>query len=212
MGGLLLWILRKHKWQLIIYAALITAFTGAMAAATPETQPKALALAFMSSLQAGTLGNAAISLTPLCLNDEDIGLALGLIGTSRAVFSAIGQAIFIAILNSEVSNNIPKYVVPAAIQAGLPSPEIPALIQGLSTGNLTGITDITPSITAASEISYKIAYAHSFKVVYLSSIAFGICAVAAAFLVPDLEKNFTTNVARRLHDKKNGETPKLEYG
>jgi hypothetical protein len=88
------------------------------------------------------------------------------------------------------------------MQAALPSSEVPALIQGLSSGNMTGVPDLSPSITTAAKAAYKEAYSQSFKVVYLSSIAFGACAIVAAFYAPNLEERFTRIVARRLIDKR----------
>ena len=186
---------------MIAYTAILTTFTGAMAATTPYTEGMALAFTLLASLQAGTLGNASLSLTPLCLDEKDIGIALGLVGTSRAVFSAIGQAVFVAVLNSGLRTNIPKYVVPAAIQAGLPTSDALALLQGLAEGNLTAVPDTTPRIIAAAVAANKEAYSQSFKMVFLSSIAFGVCALVSALLIPNLEEKFTGVVARKLRGK-----------
>jgi hypothetical protein len=189
-AGFLLKSLGKQRWQLIVYIMMLTASTGAMAATTPMTESLALGPVFYAAIGVGLIGNAALSLTPFCLDPADIGIALALVGSSRAVFSAIGQANFSAILANKLTVNIPKYDMPAATGAGLPAADLPAVIAGLGTGNFTGVPGVTSGFIAAARAAYVEAYSQSFKVVYLSTIAFSACALIAALFVPDLDEAF----------------------
>lgn len=201
LGSWLCQPLGKHKWQLIICSCAMTGLIGAMAAATPDTQAFATAMTTLGSVAVGYIELVVLTTAPLCLAPEDLGLATGVGGTVRAGCGAIATAIYVTILNNKVATNVPKYVGPAAVEAGLPKSSLPSLYKGLSSGNLTAVPDLTPKIQSAAGYAYKVAYGKSFQVVYLASLAFGVLSIATSILTPNLEKQFNTDVARKLHGK-----------
>lgn len=201
VGAIMCKPLGKHKWQLIIGSAAMTAFIGALAAGDQTTRSLGIAFTLLGSFFVGYIELVVLTTAPMCLAPEDIGLATGVGGACRAGAGAVATAIYVTILNNKLSPNIAKYVVPAAENAGLPESSIPSLVKGLASGNLTAVPGINQAITSASKASYKVAYSQSFKVVYLTSIAFGLLSVAAAILTPNLENRFNDEVARKLHGK-----------
>ena len=56
----------------------------------------------------------------------------------------------------------------------------------------------TPAVLAAIAAPTKQAFQESFKVVFLATIAFSACLLAASVISPDMEKYMTGEVARRL--------------
>ncbi|CAK7198490.1 hypothetical protein SEUCBS139899_001151 [Sporothrix eucalyptigena] len=199
--GVFVRILGKHKLQMIISVSLLTAFTGAMAATTPTTPGMAVTFIFLASVCLGYVENVALTIGPFCLEQADLGLALGLLGATRSTLATTAQAIFETILSNKLITNIPKYVIPAVLDAGLPQSSVDALLAGLSAGNMTGVPDITPAIEAAATEGNKQAYSHSFQIVYLAAVAFGCCGIMAALNAPNSESKFTNIVPRKLHGK-----------
>lgn len=91
--------------------------------------------------------------------------------------------------------------MPAVANAGLPLASIPAFLEELGAGNAAGaakIQGVTPAILEVAAVSFKEAYARSFKVVYLATIAFGGLSFIASFFVPDIDDKLTSDVIRRL--------------
>ncbi|EXJ83952.1 hypothetical protein A1O3_04619 [Capronia epimyces CBS 606.96] len=200
-GALLCHPLGKHKWQLIVGSVAMTGFIGGLAAADSSTRALATAMTTLGSFAVGYVELVVLTTAPLCLPQEDLGLATGVAGAFRSASGAIATAIYATILNNKLTTNISKYVRPAALDAGLPASELPKLITALGTGNFTAVPDLTPGIGAAASIAYKIAYSQSFKTVYLASLAFGGLSTLSAIATPNMEKYFNTVVARRLHGK-----------
>jgi hypothetical protein len=200
-GGFLCRPITKQKWQLVVFASAMTAFIGAVAAADPSRRSLGVAMTLLGSFCVGYIEIVIITTAPLCLAPEDIGLATGVGGACRAGSGAVATAIYVTILNNMLAKNVPKYVAPAALDAGLPKSSLPALLTGLSSGNFTAVPSLTPSIETVARAAYKTANSESYKVVYLASIAFGLLAIAFSFLTPNLETQFSDSVARKLHGK-----------
>lgn len=154
----------------------------------------------------GWIEVVAFTVGPSCLKPEDLGIANGILGPGRGTLSSVAQAVFATILDNKLITNIPKYVIPAALDAGLPEASSAALLEGPETGNFTGVPSATAAVIAAAVDGNRKAYEASFKVVFLASIAFGLFGLCAAFFVPNVDSKFTAGISRRLHGSKlNGE-------
>ncbi|KAI9812933.1 MAG: hypothetical protein M1827_004451 [Pycnora praestabilis] len=201
IGGLCCENLGHQKWQLVVAACMMTGFIGGLSASTADTIHMSTALVTLGSMAVGFMECSAFTTAPLCLEPEDIGLASGVLGSVRSALSTIATSIYVTILTNELGKNIPKYVVPAAIEAGLPESSVKDLIAGFTSGTFASVIDVTPDIIAKATVAYKEAYSKSFYVVYLATIAFGACAIVAALCSPNVESKFSMAVARRLHGK-----------
>lgn len=190
-----------HKWQMVVAAICMTAFVGGMAAATQHTRSLAVAMIIMGSIPVGYIELMALTTAPLCLDADDIGLASGVLGSTRSALATVATSVYVAILSNKQATNIPKYVGPAAISAGLPQSSVPALLSALQSNNFTSVVDVTPQIISAAGAALQEADSKSFQVVFLSSLAFGGCAIIAALNTPNLEDKFNNEVAKRLHGK-----------
>lgn len=199
--GVFIKSLGKQKWQLVFTVAALTAFTGGMAAATSSTRALAIAFTLLASIMLGYLENVAFTIAPFCLPQKDIGLALGLLGCMRSSIATIAEAVFVCVLDNKLAVNIPKYVVPAAEQAGLPASSIADLISALSTGVFTGVKGVNSKVIAAAEAANVVAYSESFKVVYLAAIAWGCVGIIAALNAQNSDRFFTEEIARKLHGR-----------
>jgi hypothetical protein len=62
-------------------------------------------------------------------------------------------------------------------------------------GVFASVPGITPAIEQAAAHAYKEAYAHAFKMVFYSSIPFGVIAIACACLIKDSSQYLTNHTA-----------------
>jgi hypothetical protein len=92
---------------------------------------------------------------------------------------------------------LPKYVAGAAIQAGLPIAEAETFVGALlqAPNMLATLPGITPAIITAGTKGAQLAYAESLRYVWWTSISFGVCAMVAALLIPDIRKFATNRIA-----------------
>lgn len=132
---------------------------------------------------------------------QDIGLATGVLGSIRSLSGSIATALYSSVLASELDKNLPKYVVPAATSAGLPESSVESLFAAITTGDFSTVPGITSEIIAAVCPALKTAYTNSFRVVFYTTIPFCFILLLSAFLVPDMEKFLSHNVAKKLQDK-----------
>lgn len=96
-----------------------------------------------------------------------------------------------------------EYVPQAAIAAGLPAAEAPALLGYIGTGNFTGLAtlpSITPTIIQAAGQAATKAYIKSYQMVYFVSIVFGVISIVASLAIDEkkMQEKMTAEVARKL--------------
>lgn len=149
-GGFAISYIPKVKWQVIIMSVLCTAFLGAEAGLQPDGYATFIALGVLATFVIGWVDNITFPGVTLLWEAQDIGLATGVLGSIRAIGGAVAQALYVSILTNKVGEYLPKYVVPAATSAGLPSSSLPALFAGITAGNFTAVPGITPEIIAAA--------------------------------------------------------------
>jgi hypothetical protein len=130
----------------------------------------------------------------------EIGLASGFLASLRQIFGTIATTIYVTILTNRLATTIPANVVPAAIAAGLPESSLTALFDALTSGSFAEVPGITPSIILGVIDSLKVADSQAFKTVYLTSIAFGGCAIIAALFAQNVSERMTGHVARRIRE------------
>ena len=104
-----------------------------------------------------------------------------------------GTAIYSSILQSKMKELIPANVGAAALKAGLPPSSLPLLIEiltGVDTKTaITAVPGVTPDITVAATLALKEGYIDSFRYIWLSSIAFGVIALACAAATKDVSSD-----------------------
>lgn len=197
-GGFALAYIPKVKWQLVICSTLGGAFVAALASISPERHAETIAFGVLGCFFIGWVDNITFPGVTLLWEAQDIGLATGVLGSIRALGGAVAQSLYVTILTNKVTEYMPKYVVPAAEQAGLPASEIPALFTAITAGNLTTVPGMTPAIEAAVGAQVVHSYISSFKIVFLATIPFSALLICMSFLVPNMEKYLHHNVAKRL--------------
>jgi hypothetical protein len=177
------------------------AFSAAMVSINPGDEAKGVGLMFMACFSVGIVETCSLALAPLALPSEDIGAALGALGSIRSGGAAVATAIYVTILNNKLAAFVPRLVSPAATSAGLPEASLPDLFAGLTAGNLSTVPGITPQIELAVGEANAMAAADAFRYVWYAVIAFACVAVIAACLTVNYGDYLTDTVERKLHGR-----------
>jgi Fungal trichothecene efflux pump (TRI12) len=200
-GGVLCQYIKRSRWILITWCTMLTIFSASMVSIQPGQQSKGIGLMFMACYSVGVIETCSLSLAPLSCATEDIGAALGALGSIRSGGASVATAIFVTILDNKLTKFVPEYVAPAALEAGLPKSSLTALFTNLATGTLKLVPGINPEIITAVAAANARAGADSFRYVWYAVIAFACCSIIAACLTINYGEFLTDDVARKMHGK-----------
>jgi hypothetical protein len=124
-------------------------------------------------------------------------------------FIFLTAAIYVAIYSARLTTDLPAAVVPAVEAAGLPATSVPALFAAMTNATaLNEVPGISTKIIAAMGGAVMDANSSSFRVVYLSSLAFGGIAIISAFFATDLDKYLTNFVNKSVNAQEDSKRAK----
>jgi MFS family permease len=170
-GGVLCKYVKKSRYILIGSCASLLAFSASMVSIGVGDEKKGVGLMFMACYSVGIIETCSLALAPLALPTEDIGAALGALGSIRSGGASVATAIFVAILTNKLTALVPAAVSTAALKAGLPKSSLMALLTDLATGDFSNVPGINAGIIAAVGLATAQAAANSFR--YSSSLFAG---------------------------------------
>jgi MFS family permease len=169
-GGVLCTYIKKSRYILIASCLSLLAFSASMVSIGVGDERKGVALMFMACYSVGIIETCSLALAPLALPTEDIGAALGALGSIRSGGASVATAIFVAILTNKLTALIPTAVSAAALQAGLPKTSLTTLLADLATGDFSNVPGISARIIAAVGAATAQAAAESFRYVYFTTV------------------------------------------
>jgi hypothetical protein len=82
--------IKQTRYILIASTVTLTAFAAAMVSVGVGESAKGVGLLFVTSFAFGIIETASLSLAPLSCPPEDLGLALGTLGSIRSAGGSIG--------------------------------------------------------------------------------------------------------------------------
>jgi hypothetical protein len=163
IGAVLCQYIKRSRFILIGSAACLLAFCAAMIDVEVGDEAKGVAFMLLATTSVGALELCSLAIAPLALPTEDIGVALGALGSIRSGGASVGLAICVAILNNKLTAFVPPRVTEAVTALGLPLSSVPALLTGLTTGvGLDDVPGITPDILAAAAAAQSHAASDAF--------------------------------------------------
>lgn len=134
-------------------------------------------------------------------DQQEIGTAVGMAGSLRSAISTVAASVYVVVLTNRLGQTIPAEVPGAVVAAGLPASSVVDFLTGFTTGDFTDIKGLTPKILAVGVAAYKLASAHAYQTVFLTSISFSGLAVIITFWAPNVGDRMTKEVATTLHSK-----------
>ena len=199
---------RGHIREMFFAAAvLMTAFSGALAAATPFNPELALVCSSFASFGVGAIIVPALTIALYACPDEYIGTTAALSLSVRFLGGSIGNTIYFNVFNNKITSNLPAYIVQYAVQAGLPPAQAMNFVEAF-----VGVNPAMPDAAAAAKVpgsstaiveqaslGIRWAYADSLKYVWYTSVAFGIVSIICCALLPNIRRFMTNRVAVDVH-------------
>ncbi|KAF2808981.1 MFS general substrate transporter [Mytilinidion resinicola] len=199
-----------RKYQCITVISLGTLLLGLMAVCTPDTPNAAMGIVFIATIFVGWNESLVLPICTIVITDQqEIGTAAGIAGSSRSAISTVASTIYSVVLATRVGETIPSQVPVAVIAAGLPATSVADYMTAIAAGGspklLAAVKGLTPKVLAAGSVAYKHAYMDAYRTIFLVSIAFGGLAIIASIFIPDIDKLMTRSVAATLQGRKGDE-------
>lgn len=199
IGGALLGSLvpriRHVPYQLLIANAIQALGCGLLALASPNRIAASLVIQAIANIPFGWIVVMSYTTVGLHVPQRDIGLAYGLLGTSRYLGGAVGGTIFNTILDSKVRQIVPRRIADAVVQLGYPVTKIESLVTALASRAPARLAKIPPDVLAAALKASRWGYSEAFEYVWYASIPFYIVACVISVFVLDPSPYFTNHTA-----------------
>jgi len=197
------WMLQKFgyqsNWIVTCLAASLTLLTGVQVVITPTSKTASTVLACLANVAWTGLVIAFGAIFQL-VPHRYLGTSTAIYLWLRTCVNAAGALIFPTILKNYLPKNIVRYVAIPLAKAGVNPVLIPQLIQALTSGNtkspVLGQVPL-PALLVAGE-GIKWAYVHTFRLIFYSTIAWGVCGTVVAALTKSYGSELTPVVDTEL--------------
>jgi hypothetical protein len=128
----------------------------AVTATNANNKSPAIALIFLVTSFAGCITLAPLIAAPLTLEPQDIDVANGVLGSMLYALATLATSMDVTTMNAEVATNIPGYVIPILVNAGMPPTTVSDLSEALVSGKFTAVLGAGKNVVAAATESYQI--------------------------------------------------------
>ncbi|KIW90309.1 uncharacterized protein Z519_08953 [Cladophialophora bantiana CBS 173.52] len=199
----------KHlKAQILVSLVIQTIFIACLAAVIPQNKIGWAALQAFAVGPFALVVLACYVVAGLNIPLKYLGLATGLIGTFRSMGGSVGNAIFNTILQSVVGQDLGPAIAAAAVGEGFTPAGldllIPATIQTVVgvPGAFAGIPGATLTVQEAAITAARSVYAKAFRMVFYSTIPFGVIAIIIGCFIRDPSIYLTNHTA--IHMEREG--------
>ncbi|KAH6673088.1 fungal trichothecene efflux pump [Halenospora varia] len=193
--GIMPWV-GHERWQLIFLAVMQTAMIGGLSSLTVEDKGRAIAFVLLAGCAATASSPLVFGMVSLGLEDQrDIGVAVGLVSTSRLIGGAIAGAIYTSIYTNHYADTIPTVLQSSISGLGFTG-SFQTLLKASATNTAAAyakVPGITPAIIKATQMAVKLSYVQSFRLVFEVAIAFGGVAIIAAICTKSVDREKKSN-------------------
>jgi MFS family permease len=187
-----------------------------MATCTPDTPTRAIVLMLLGTTLIGANECLTSTMATIVIKDQrEIGTALGIGGSSRSFVSTLCGTVYTVVLQNRLATTIPEQVPRALVGAGLPESSVAGFLTAYTNGTQAAfgaVKGLTPGILDAGTRAYKEASADAYRTVFLTTIAFSGIGVLLTWLVPNVDRLLTREVAVTLSNKADGHILGAEAG
>ncbi|KAF2493645.1 trichothecene efflux pump, partial [Lophium mytilinum] len=196
-------VMTRYGHARLIFATIIV--IGTIAAGCMAIKPQSsTACVILVALQGLTVGGGMIvstAMIQLAVEHEYIGLATQMAVTARNAGGAVGTVVYTAIYTGQIRKNIKTRVALPLAMAGVAPTSLPAVVGALmGQAPPSALAVLSPEQLGLALAGLRQAFIHSFRVVFLSSIAFGVVGTIAACLTKDVDHLMTNKVEMTLDE------------
>lgn len=197
---------RGHvRLMFFLMAAIMTAFTGALALSTPDNPGYTITMATFAAFGNGALVVPALTLAFYAAPDEFVGTVGALSLAVRFVGGSIGTSLFFNIFFTQFKKALPEMVGPAAVASGVPPTDtatLTALVMAYASqvpGAASMVEGVSAATVAATQYASQMAYAEALKYVWYATIPFGVFSCICCAFLPNIRRFMTSKVAVDIH-------------
>ncbi|KAK1762784.1 trichothecene efflux pump [Phialemonium atrogriseum] len=202
VAGYLFRKFRHARLMLTFYVLALTVVSGAQSIVSPTSNVGSTVLTVLVGgfVSAATIVSTAM--IQLGVPHEYIGIATGLAITMRSIGGSVGTTIYSSVLTSKLKHYLFQYAATPLAKAGVDPQTIPALLAALLGGSVTDsvVTSQSPEVLGIAANGIKQAYAHSFRIVYLITIAFGVLGTICVAFSSDVDHLMTGGIDIKLDE------------
>lgn len=200
VSGLMSYTKGHVRTLFTISAAIMTAFTGALAKSTPENPAYTIVMATFAAFGNGALVVPALTLALYACPDNYIGTTGALSLSSRFLGGSVGTAIYFNVFNTKITNELPKLVGEAAIKHGVSKQNAILLVKAMAAqADYAELGSQVPGVSNAALnaaiYARQWSYANSLKYVWYTTIPFGVISTLCCLALPNIKKYMTNRVA-----------------
>ena len=191
------------KIQCFCVITLGTLFLGLTALCNPNTPSMAMAFIFIATTFIGWNESLVLPICTIAIRDQnEIGTAAGIAGSSRSAISTVASTIYSVVLTARTTTVLSTQIPAAMLSAGLPASSIADYMTAIAAGGSKALLDavpgLTPEIIAKGATTYRFAYSDAYKTIFLVSLAFGGLAILVTLFIPDIDALMGDRVATTL--------------
>lgn len=207
---IVLWLLSalggRNRELMIVSSVIMTAGCGALAVADVHNLNTVYGLLVVAGLGIGGIVVPASIITTIICPDDLIATVAALTLAIRVIGGSVGYCVY---YNVFIAKFVPKatYYIGGTMYEYLHITDLELIKEAITLTGASLLDDLhlIPGIgnneTAWTMVveAGKIAYAESYKYVYLTSIAFGAVSIVAALFLPNMDKYMDDHVAVVMH-------------
>jgi uncharacterized membrane protein YeaQ/YmgE (transglycosylase-associated protein family) len=193
-------LFQHSRWHLLAATVLMAVFCGCLATSTRETDVSSAALVALCFGMVGAVSLLSLSMAQVGVDHNYIGVATAFMITIRSMGGAVATVVYVTILQNRLQSDLPKFVGIPLTEAGVPPSRIPSIISALVNSHFTNsfLAGLSQNTLQAGKIGLQNAYADSFRLVYLISIAFGVIGIIVVAFAADVDHLMTSQVEIKL--------------
>lgn len=179
-------------------------FTAAQVVVTPTNPAVFIPLGALAIFGVGGIDLPSITVVTTACPEDLIGTAVALLTTIRTLGGAVGYALFYNIFQTNAYKKVPQNVGEYAVVAGLPESKAVEFASAFAGGTFNSNSTLlkaaselaggNQTIMDAGTLGFKWGMVDAVRLVFYTSIPFGVLAVVLCVTLPNISKLMTNKV------------------
>ncbi|OCK73657.1 trichothecene efflux pump [Lepidopterella palustris CBS 459.81] len=196
-----LFTLGHARLLFIFIIAIGTIASGCMAVVSPGSNIASTVLVALEGVSVGGGMIVATAMVQLAVDHEYIGIATALAVTARNVGGAVGTVIYTSIFSDRLKFYIKEFVAIPLLGSGVNPAKLEGVIMAL-TGQAprSALSALTPQQLGIALEGVEQSFSHALRIVYLSSIAFGVVGTVCVLFCKNVDDRMTKKVEIKLDE------------